>query len=143
MNERGAVADRQGNDEPHEEWLAAIAAQLAPIFEHSSEGVYVYLDDRHKVCNAVLAKMWGFGSPAEWAGAPDFLGTFVAEDDRAEVSRAYHAHIHQSLTPTRLRFTVRRPDGTPVRCESDMIPLSYAGRMLAYHFVRLIPASRA
>src|SRR6266508_387199 len=101
MREQRAVADRHDNDELHEEWLAAIAEQLAPIFDHSKEGVYVFLDDRHKICNDVLAKMWGFASPDEWARTPDFLNAFVVEEDRSEVSRTYHAHIHQSLTPSR------------------------------------------
>ena len=142
MKEQRAQNERHENDELHEEWLAAIAEQLAPVFEHSKEGVYVYLDDRHKICNDKLAKMWGFGSAAEWARTPDFLNTFVAtHQDRLKVSRSYHAHIHQSLTPVRLRFSVRRPDGKLVRCEADMVPLSYAGQMFAYHFVRKVPGT--
>ena len=140
LKTRQAAAEHE-NDELHEEWLAAIAEQLAPIFDHSTEGVYVFLDDRHKICNGVLAKMWGFASPAEWARTPDFLNSFVAtEEDRLKVSRAYHTHNHQELTPERLRFTIRRPDGELVRCESDMIPLAHAGQMLGYHFVRAVPA---
>jgi hypothetical protein len=141
LRERQAQDDRHANDELHEEWLAAVAEQLAPVFDHSKEGVYVYLDDQHKICNDVLAKMWGFDSPAEWARTPDFLNSFVVPQDRQKVSRDYHAHIHQLLTPARLRFTVRRPDGKLVRCESDMIPLAHAGQILAYHFVRTIPAA--
>ena len=124
-------------DQQHEEWLAEIGEQLAPVFANSKEGVYVYLDDRHKICNDRLAKMWGFGTAADWARTPDFLNTFVAtQADRVRVSQNYHRHIHQSLTPTRLRFSVRRPDGKLVKCEADMVPLSFAGEMFAYHFVR-------
>ena len=129
-------------EELHETWLAEIAEELAPIFDGSSEGVYVFLDDRHKICNAALAKMWGFASARDWAATPDFLNSFVVEADRAAVSRSYHEHIHGSLTPARLRFAVRRPDGEVVRCETDMIPLAHAGQMFAYHFVRMLPAGR-
>ena len=126
-------------DELHEELLAALAEQLAPVFDNSKEGVYIFLDDRHKICNEALAKMWGFASAKEWARTPDFLNSFVASHaDRLKVSRSYHEHIHQTMTPARLRFSVRRPDGKVVRCETDMIPLSHDGQMLAYHFVRVI-----
>lgn len=129
-------SEAEAHDALHEEWLRDVAEQLAPVFDGTSEGVYVFLDDRHKICNEALAKMWGFASPQEWANTPDFLNSFVVAEDRAKVSQSYHEHIHQKLTPTRLRFSVRRPDGRVVQCETDMIPLAYAGQLLAYHFVR-------
>lgn len=139
MQDQRSQNGRHENDELHEEWLAALAEQLAPVFENSKDGVYVYLDDRHKICNDRLAKMWGFGSAAEWAHTPDFLNSFVAtHQDRLKVSSNYHSHIHQTLTPTQVRFTVRRPDGKLVRCEADMVPLSHAGQMFAYQFVRTV-----
>jgi hypothetical protein len=142
VEQQRAQTERHENDELHEEWLAAIGEQLAPVFEHSKDGVYLYLDDQHKICNDTLAKMWGFGSAAEWARTPDFLNSFIAtHQDRLKVSRSYHTHIHQSLTPVRLRFSVRRPDGKLVRCEGDMVPLSHAGQMFAYHFVRKVPGT--
>lgn len=139
MRDRGTQNAQHENDELHEVWLAALGEQLAPVFEHSKDGVYVYLDDRHKICNDKLAKMFGFNSAAEWARTPDFLNSFVAtHQDRLKVSSSYHTHIHQSLTPAQVRFTVRRPDGKLVRCVSDMVPLSHAGQMFAYQFVRTV-----
>ncbi len=129
--------EQREQDQQHEEWLAEIGEQLAPIFANSTEGVYVYFDDRHKICNDKLAKMWGFGSAAEWARTPDFLNSFVATHaDRLRVSQHYHKHIHQRLAPSRFRFTVRRPDGKLVACETDMVPLAFSGEMFAYQFVR-------
>ncbi len=131
--------EQHAQDQQHEEWLAEIGEQLGPIFANSTGGVYVYLDDRHKICNDKLAKMWGFGSAAEWARTPDFLNTFVATHaDRVRVSQHYHKHIHQRLAPSRFRFTVRRPDGKLVTCETDMVPFAFAGEMFAYQFVRRV-----
>ena len=125
------------HDQQHEEWLAAIASQLAPIVDNSREGVYVYLDDRHKICNDRLAKMWGYRSAAEWAATPDFLETFVAgQPDRVQVSTTYHKHVHRELTAYRLRYTVKRKDGRKIRVESQTVPFAYDGQLFAYAFVR-------
>ena len=130
--------DQAAQDRQHEEWLADIAVQLAPVFEHSEEGVYVYLDDRHKICNERLAKMWGYATAAEWAGQPDFLETFVAaRPDRVKISSNYHQNVHQRLAAYRLRFTARHRDGRRIRCEADTVPFSYDGQVFAYTFVRL------
>jgi PAS domain-containing protein len=128
-------------DEQHEEWLAAIATQLAPVFDNSKQGVYVYLDDRHKICNERLAKMWGYASAAEWAATPDFLETFVAtHPDRLQVSTNYHQHVHRELTAYQLRFTAKRKDGRSVRVETQTVPFAYDGQLFAYTFVSEVRA---
>jgi hypothetical protein len=129
------------HDRQHEEWLAAIAIQLAPIFDNSKEGVYLYLDDQHKICNERLAKMWGYVSAAEWAATPDFLESFVAtQAGREQVSQNYHQHIHRELTAFRQQFAVRTKTGTEIECEVDTVPYSFEGQVFAYAFVRPIGA---
>ncbi|HEY6957661.1 MAG TPA: hypothetical protein VI814_02435 [Candidatus Limnocylindria bacterium] len=124
-------------DLQHEEWLAAIAAQLAPIFENSKDGIYVYLDDRHKICNERLAHMWGYKDAAEWAAAPDFLETFVATHaDRVRVSTTYHQNVHRELSAYALRYTIRRKDGHKRVVETITVPYAYDGQLFAYTFVR-------
>src|ERR1051325_1988329 len=130
------------DDQKHEEWLAAIAEQLAPVFDNSKEGVYVYLDDRHKICNERLAKMWGYRTAAEWAATPDFLETFVAsQPDRVQVSTTYHQHVHRELTAYKLRYTVRRKDGHTIKVESSTVPFSYDGQLFAYAFIRPVESA--
>ena len=127
------------HDRQHEEWLATIATQLAPIFDNSKEGVYVYLDDQHKICNERLAKMWGYASAAEWAATPDFLETFVATPaGREQVSRNYHQHVHRELTAFRQKFAVRSKSGAEIACEVDTVPYAFDGQLFAYAFVRQI-----
>jgi hypothetical protein len=136
------MSEQREHDAQHEEWLADIAEQLAPIFEHSREGVYVYLDDRHKICNERCAKLFGFASARDWAAEPDFLNSFVVAADRGKVSRAYHEHIHQAMTPARFTFTAKGPDGKARRFETDMVPFTHAGQMFAYQFVRQAKPAR-
>ena len=129
--------ERLEHDQQHEEWLAAIAIQLAPIFDHSKEGVYVYLDDQHKICNERLAKMWGYASAAEWAATPDFLESFVAtQAGREQVSSNYHQHVHRELTAFRQQFAVRTKSGKTITCEVDTVPYAFGGQLFAYAFVR-------
>jgi hypothetical protein len=132
------------NDQEHEEWLAAIGTQLAPIFDNSREGVYVYLDDRHKICNEKLAKMWGYRSAAEWAATPDFLESFVAsQPDRVQVSTTYHQHVHRELTAYDLRYTVKRKDGRKIKVVARTVPLAYDGQLFAYTFIQEVPATKS
>ena len=142
MSSREASAADQEqleHDQQHEEWLATIATQLAPIFDNSKEGVYVYLDDQHKICNQRLATMWGYAAPAEWAAAPDFLTSFVATPaGREQVSTNYHRHVHQELTAFRQRFAVRTKSGAEIACEVDTVPYAFDGQLFAYAFVRQI-----
>jgi len=131
--------DQQEQDRQHEEWLAEIAPQLAPVFDNSREGIFVYLDDRHKICNERLAKLWGYASATEWAAAPDFLETFVdSHADRVRVSESYHKNVHQDLVAYRLRYTVRRKDGRRIRVEADTVPYAHDDQLFAYTFVREI-----
>ena len=142
MRQQTVDPDQIDNDRQHEEWLATIETQLAPIYDNSQEGVYVYLDDRHKICNERLAKMWGYPSAAEWAAAPDFLETFVAsQPDRVQVSTTYHQHVHRELTAYKLRYTVRRKDGRKITVESQTVPLALDGQLFAYAFIHEVPAT--
>ena len=137
------ATDEREQDRQHEEWLAEIATALAPIFDNSREGIYVYLDDRHKICNERLAKQWGYASAAEWAAAPDFLESFVdTHADRVRVSESYHKNVHQQLVAYRLRYTVRRKNGRRIRVETDTVPYAHDGQLFVYTFVREVPGAQ-
>ena len=51
----------------HEQLINGLAEQLKPILEESKQGVYIYLDDVHKICNEKFAQLLGYNSPDEWA----------------------------------------------------------------------------
>jgi len=62
--------------------------QFQPVFDKSPFGVYLYLDDVHKVCNDKMARMFGL-KPQEWAATETFLEDFVAEEDQEAFARNY------------------------------------------------------
>jgi len=129
------MATVRQQDTEHEKYLQEMFDQFRPVFEKSPDGVYLYLDDKHKICNERLAKMFGM-TVKEWSAVPDFLAGFVTEKDREMVSRNYQQHVSALSRPVTFRFGARRKDGSTFTVETEMIPLSWRGHPVAYHFVR-------
>lgn len=123
----------------HEEVIDALGRQLAPVLENSPDGVYLWLDEIHKTCNERLARMFGW-SVEEWRATNSFLDTFVAEEDRAQFLWNYRNSVAALSNPVMFRFRARRKDGSTFEAETVMIPLSYEGHAIAYHFVREVGA---
>jgi PAS domain S-box-containing protein len=121
----------------HVELLQALEAQFRPVLENSPDGVYLWLDDTHKVCNERLAAMFGY-TVAEWCERPDFLGSFIFEEDQELYAANYQRSVAALTFPVTFRFRGRRKDGSTFSAETDMIPASFDGHAVAYHFVRQV-----
>jgi PAS domain S-box-containing protein len=115
--------------------LKELSKQFQPLFQNSPEGIYIYIDEVHKICNEHFAKMFGL-TVAEWESMEGFVNKHAAEKDQEMIVRTYHQHIHQLLTPARFRFQAIRKDGSTFNGEADMIPFPWQGEMLALHFFR-------
>jgi PAS domain S-box-containing protein len=121
----------------HEQMLREMADQFGPVFDHSPLGVYLYIDDVHKICNERMARMFGL-TIEEWNNTPSFLDDFVAEKDRDMFARNYQHHIARLTHPVTFKFHGIRKDGSTFTAETDMIPMCWHGEPIAYHFVREI-----
>ncbi len=66
-----------------QEIIRELAEQLKPIFEHSPYGVYLYLDDDHKICNEKLARLFGY-TVEEWCAKRPFQESFVVKEDQEQ-----------------------------------------------------------
>ncbi|MGD0878845.1 MAG: PAS domain-containing protein [Anaerolineales bacterium] len=88
----------------------------------------------HKVCNDKMARMFGL-KPQEWAATETFLEDFVAEEDQETFARNYQHQIADLAHPLTIRFHGKRKDGSVFLAETDMIPISWRGYPVAYHFV--------
>jgi PAS domain-containing protein len=130
------LARRRKNKE-HEQALDELLKQLTPVFLNSPDGVYLYLDDNHKACNRRMAEMFGM-TVDEWNRTPDFLQDFVAPQDREPFASNYRRHVVLLTGPVTFRFNAVRKNGEPFTAETEMIPLSWNGYPVAYHFVREI-----
>ena len=119
----------------HVKILRELSEQFQPLFQNSPEGIYLYIDEVHKICNERFAKMFGL-TVAEWEAMEGFVNIHVAEENQEMFVGNYHRHIHQQLTPVRFRFKGIRKNGSNFNAETDMIPFPWGGEMLAFHFVR-------
>jgi PAS domain S-box-containing protein len=121
----------------HKNVIAEIGEHFRPILENSPDGVYLWLDETHKICNDRLAKLFGY-TVEEWCEQEPFLGSFVAEEDRQLYLWNYHHRVADLAFPVTFRFRALRRDGSSFDAETDMIPITYEGHPLAYHFVRQV-----
>ena len=122
----------------HEVATKELAEHLRPIFESSPDGVYVWLDEEHWICNQRFADLLGYDSPDELNDTPSLLQRWVHEDDQDHVSWSYWNRVQTMSFPTTIRFRGRRKDGSEALFETDMIPITYGGHTFAYHFVRSV-----
>ena len=129
--------DRKRRNRDHEHVLSELLEQLMPVFSHSPDGVYLYLDETHKVCNKRMADMFGL-TIEEWRKVPSFLEEFVAPQDRELFASHYREHVAALKNPVSFRFHGVRKNGEPFLAETEMIPISWNGHPIAYHFVREI-----
>ena len=129
------MSSQKHNAEEHEQILREMEEQFGPLFEQSPVGVYLYVTDVHKICNEQMARMHGM-TVEEWRNTPTFLNDFIAEEDREMYARNYQEHVAGLRHPITFRFRGLRKDGSTFAAETDMIPLSWRGHAIAYHFVR-------
>jgi PAS domain S-box-containing protein len=120
----------------HDVATKELAEQLRPVFVSSPDGVYVWLDEEHWICNERFAELFGYGSADDLNDTPRLLQRIVYEDDQQLFSWSYWNRVQPLAFPTTLRFRGVRNDGSMFQAETDMIPLSYGGHTFAYHFVR-------
>ena len=119
----------------HEKILHELSEQFQPLFQNSPDGIYLYIDEVHKICSERLAKMFGL-TVKEWEAMEGFVNKHTDEAGQETIVRNYHEHVHQKLTPVRIRYKAVRKDGSTFQAESDIIPLPWRGEMLAFQFVR-------
>lgn len=120
---------------PHEDVIPVLAEHLRQIFDASPDGVYVWLDEEHWTCNERLARMFGY-AVEELENTPHFLQRFVAEEDQGQFSWSYWNRVQGLAFPATFRFRAVHRDGSTFQAETDMIPLTFGGHTVAYHFVR-------
>jgi PAS domain S-box-containing protein len=121
----------------HEQVIAQLAEHLRPLFESSPDGVYVWLDETHWTCSERFAELFGY-RVADVENRPHFLQEFVHEDDREVFAWNYANRVHAQTFPVTFRFRGIHRDGSELQAETDMIPLTFGGHTIAYHFVRVV-----
>ncbi len=120
----------------HKKLMKDLEMHFKPVLNHSKDGVYLWLDEHHMICNEKMAKMFGYKNSKELCRTIPFLDKFVARKDQSMFSKKYHSHIASLSSPTTFKFHGIKKDGKTALFETDMIPMTFMGHAIAYHFVR-------
>lgn len=121
--------------EHHGDLIGGIAKQFAQILGNSEQGIYIYFDDNHKVCNEKFAKMLGYDSPEEWGKITDsFPDVFVAEESQETLISAYQNAMENSVASEN-KISWKKKDGTTIDTIVILVPVAFDDHLLAIHFV--------
>lgn len=119
----------------HETLLQSLADEYQDILDNSEQGIYIYLDDAHKVCNKKFATKLGYKSEEEWAKVTEsFPEVFVAEESQEILIDAFQNAMEQMIGSTN-KIVWKKKDGSKVHSTVILVPISYEGHMFALHFV--------
>ena len=89
------------HDHDHQDLLQSLTEEYGEILANTQQGVYLYLDDTHKVCNAKFAQLLGYTSPEEWAKVDtSFPDAFVDPSSQEVLVNAFRDAMENSVGST-------------------------------------------
>lgn len=119
----------------HDEIMKSITEEYADMFEHSGQGMYIYMDDTHKVCNEKFATLLGYTSPEEWANVEtSFPDAFVAQDSQETLISAFQDAM-EHMTGSTNTISWKKKDGSTVSTDVILVPIVHEHHLFALHFV--------
>jgi hypothetical protein len=121
----------------HEELVKRAADQYKIVLNRSEQGVYLYLDDNHKVCNKKFAEMLGFKSVKEWADADDPLAS-VVESDQPKVITAYENATEKMVAGVIDLKVKNLTSGEIFKARMIIVPAVFENHIFALHFVNRV-----
>ncbi len=122
---------------PHEVLLQEIGKEFADILLQTSQGIYIYQDDPHWLCNDKLASILGYASASELlklsSGSP-ILDAIVAPESHQQVVQAYMSATERKVASS-IPVVWKMKDGGKRKSQTIFVPFSYKGNLLTIHFV--------
>ena len=82
MAVRDTTAEESRSEVNHDTLVTDLGQHFAPLMEKSPDGIYIWLDEVHKVCNERLAAMFGY-SVKDWQAQVPFLGALWQRKTRS------------------------------------------------------------
>jgi hypothetical protein len=121
--------------EHHEDLVQAFTDELKDVFDLSTQGVYLYLDDLHKSCNKKFANMLGYASPEVWGSTQEsFPDLFVNSKSQNALVSAYQKAMEKGEA-SEVKVSWKKKSGGALNSTVILVPVSYRGHMFALHFV--------
>lgn len=121
----------------HADLISNFYKEQKEIFESSHQGMYAFLDDDSRVCNAKFAKMLGYTSPKEWSDVDvdgSFPDAFIAEKSQEALVEAYQNAMENGVSSS-LQVSWKKKSGGSVNTTVMLVPIMYKGHLLALHFI--------
>lgn len=119
----------------HDHLIQSITQEYRNILENSKQGVYIYLDDTHKVCNTKFSSFLGYESADEWAKITTaFPEAFVADESQKTLVSAFQDAMEHMVGSTN-SIVWKKKDGTTVNTEVILVPIVHGNHFFALHFV--------
>jgi hypothetical protein len=119
----------------HHDLLGDLTAELQPLLDESEQGIYIFLDEAHKVCNEKFATMLGYASAEEWAGTEgSFTDLFVEDGSQATLVGAFQKAM-QSMSGSTIKVGWKKQGGGVVDTTVILVPISFRNHLFALHFV--------
>src|SRR3989304_9133595 len=76
----------------HEHLIIEVSKMLQPVLAKSTQAIYVYLYDEHKICNKKFADMLGYKTVEEWVE-----NLYPLDDiDKKDQKKAVQAYMNAS-----------------------------------------------
>jgi hypothetical protein len=122
------------NAHDHGKVIAGVREQFREVLEGSSQAIYIFLDEQHKVCNDRFATLLGYASPGAWDQPGSFTEQYVVPESHAALVSTYRRAMEERAGST-VAVTWKSREGTPVPTTVIMVPIAYEGELLALHFV--------
>ena len=115
--------------------ILGITKQLKGVLNSSEQGVYIYFDDTHKVCNKKFSSMLGYKSPEEWAKInKNIPAVFVAEKSLMTLIKTYRRAMEKCVG-SNIKVTWKKKSGGVVNTNVILVPIAYENHLMALHFV--------
>ncbi len=121
------------HDEHHEHLIKEVSELYEPILSSSTQAIYIYLDDEHKICNQNLADLLGYGSIREWVANKTPVDDII-EADQNTLIEAYGKAV-ESLEGSFISVTAVTKSGSEVDLDIVMVPFTYKNEVFAIHFI--------
>lgn len=123
------------HDHSHGDLLSELASEFQPLLESTEQGIYVFFDDEHKVCNEKFASLLGYNSAKEWAHMEgSFPDLFVDDSSQDTLIGAYRKAM-QDMAASTISVTWKKKSGGTIKTTVILVPVSYQGHLFALHFV--------
>lgn len=122
-------------DHQHQKIMNDVSKQFKEILEESLQAIYIYLDDTHKICNQRFASLLGYESTEELLAIDKpFTDTFVTDESQETLVSAYMQAMEHKIG-SYIEVSWKKKSGGSVKTNVIIVPISYNGELLAFHFI--------